>query len=181
MFELPLMELAVHLVLTAALLLLVANMVTGLEIDSWWAAFIVALLLGLINAIVRPVMIALTIPITVVTFGLFLFVINALMLWLAAAISPGVKVDGFGPALGVAALFSLLNFLFGWIVFILIGIGTLGIGFILFFVTIWIVNAIMLSVTDAMLDSFEIDGFGWALGASFLISVFAAIGQAIVF
>jgi putative membrane protein len=115
MFELPLMELAVHLVLTAALLLLVANMVTGLEIDSWGAAFIVALLLGLINAIVRPVMITLTIPITVVTFGLFLFVINALMLWLAAAISPGVKVDGFGAAFFGSLLLTILNILIAFI------------------------------------------------------------------
>ena len=115
MFELPLMELAVHLVLTAALLLLVANMVTGLEIDSWGAAFIVALLLGLINANVRPVMITLTIPITVVTFGLFLFVINALMLWLAAAISPGVKVDGFGAAFFGSLLLTILNILIAFI------------------------------------------------------------------
>ena len=115
MFELPLMELAVHLVLTAALLLLVANMVTGLEIDSWGAAFIVALLLGLINAIVRPVMITLTIPITLFTFGLFLFVINALMLWLAAAISPGVKVDGFGAAFFGSLLLTILNILIAFV------------------------------------------------------------------
>ncbi len=111
MFELPVTELLVHLVLTAALLLLVAKMVTGLEIETWGSAFIVALLLGLINAIVRPVMITLTIPITVVTFGLFLFVINALMLWLAAAISPGVQVNGFGAAFFGSLLLTILNIL----------------------------------------------------------------------
>jgi putative membrane protein len=115
MFELPLMELAVHLVLTAALLLLVARLVTGLEIDSWGAAFIVALLLGLINAIVRPIMVALTIPISVLTLGLFLLVINALMLWLAAAISPGVKVEGFGAAFFGALLLTVLNILIAFV------------------------------------------------------------------
>jgi len=115
MFELPLMERAVHLVLTAALLLLVARMVTGLEIESWGAAFIVALLLGLINAIVRPLMVTLTIPVTVLTFGLFLLIINALMLWLAAAISPGVKVEGFGAAFYGSLLLTILNILIAFV------------------------------------------------------------------
>ncbi len=109
------MELAVHLVLTAALLLLVANMVTGLEIESWGAAFVVAVLLGLINAVVRPLMIALTVPITVLTFGLFLFIINALMLWMAAAIAPGVKVNGFGAAFFGSLLLTILNVLIAFI------------------------------------------------------------------
>lgn len=102
-------------------------------------------------------------------------------IWATAAILPGVKVDGFGPAMGVAAVFSILNMLFGWILFILIGIGTLGIGFILFFITAWIVNAIMLSVTDGVIDSFHIDSFGWALAAAFLISSFSALGNWIVY
>ena len=115
MLALPLTELLVHLVLTAAMLLLVANMVAGLEIETWGSAFIVALLLGVINAIVRPVMIALTIPITVFTFGLFLFVINALMLWLAAALAPGVRVEGFGAAFFGSLLLTILNILIAFV------------------------------------------------------------------
>lgn len=102
-------------------------------------------------------------------------------IWATAALLPGVRLDNFGTALGVAAVFALLNGLFGWIAFILLGIATLGLGFILFFITQWVVNAIMLSVTDAAIDSFKLDSFGWSMGAALLISTFASIGQWIVF
>ena len=64
-----------------------------------------------VNALVRPVMVILTIPITFLTFGLFLLVVNALMLWLVATIVPGVKVKGFVPALLGSIVLSVLNFL----------------------------------------------------------------------
>lgn len=102
-------------------------------------------------------------------------------IWATAAILPGVKIDGFGTAAGVAAVFSLLNYLFGWIVFTLIGLATLGLGFVLFFITQWIVNAIMLSVTDKLFGSFHLSGFRWALIASLFISLFASFGQWLVF
>lgn len=102
-------------------------------------------------------------------------------IWATGALLPGVHIDNFGTAIGVAALFSLLNVLFGWIVFILLGVATLGIGFLLFFITAWVVNAIMLSVTDGLVSSFRIDSFGWSLVAALLISAFASFGQWIVF
>lgn len=105
------LEFVLHLVITAALLLLVAKMVSGVQIDSWGSAFLAALVLGLVNGLIRPIMVVLTIPITVVTFGLFLLVINALMLWLAAAIVPGVRVEGFGPAFVGSLLLTILNML----------------------------------------------------------------------
>lgn len=98
-----------HLVVSAALLLIVANLVRGVHVDSWGAAFLAALVLGLVNAFVRPLTIVLTLPLTLLTFGLFLFVINALMLQLAAALVPGVRVQGFGPALLGSLLLTLLN------------------------------------------------------------------------
>ena len=98
-----------HLFLTAALLLLMANIVKGVKIEGWGSAFIGALVLGLVNAFVWPVMVVLTLPLTVVTFGLFLFVVNALMLWLVAALVPGFKVQGFGAALLGSLLLTLLN------------------------------------------------------------------------
>jgi putative membrane protein len=98
-----------HLVVSAALLLIVANLVRGVQVDSWGSAFLAALVLGLVNAFVRPLMIVLTLPLTLLTFGLFLFVINALMLQLAAALVPGVRVQGFGPALLGSLLLTLLN------------------------------------------------------------------------
>ena len=102
-------------------------------------------------------------------------------IWGTAAILPGVRVDNFGTAVAVAAVFSLLNFLFGWIAFVLIGVVTLGIGFILFFITQWIVNGLMLAATNALVDRFHVDSFGWALIAALMISAFAALGQWIVF
>ena len=98
-----------HLLITAALLLLVANLVRGIQVAGWGTAFLGAIVLGLVNAFVRPVMVLLTLPLTVLTFGLFLLVVNALMLWLAAALVPGIRVQGFGPALLGSLLLTLLN------------------------------------------------------------------------
>lgn len=109
------------------------------------------------------------------------WLILSVAIWGTAAVLPGVRIDGFGTAAAVAAVFSLLNFFFGWVLFILIGVGTLGIGFLLFFITEWVVNSILLKVTDGLFDTFHVDSFGWAMVASLLISAFASIGQWIVF
>ena len=100
-----------HLVLTAVALLVVANVVGGGEVGGFAAALIGALILGLVNAVVRPVMILLTLPLTIVTLGLFLFVVNALMLWLVAALVPGFRISGFGAALLGSLLLTVLNML----------------------------------------------------------------------
>ena len=92
-------EFVAHLLVSAALLLLVASLVRGVQVAGWGAAFLGAIVLGLVNAFVRPIMVLLTLPLTVLTFGLFLLVINAFTLWLMAALVPGVQVKGFGPAL----------------------------------------------------------------------------------
>lgn len=102
-------EFVAHLVLTAALLLIVANVVRGVEVEGWGSAFLGALALGLVNAFVRPLMIVLTLPLTAITFGLFLLVINAFMLWLVAGLVPGVRIQGFGPALFGSLFLTLLN------------------------------------------------------------------------
>ena len=98
-----------HLVITAALLLVVANVVAGIKVDGWGAALIGALILGLANACVRPLMILLTMPLTVATFGLFLLVVNGMVLQLMAALTPGVKVEGCGSAIIGSIVLSLLN------------------------------------------------------------------------
>lgn len=102
-------EFLVHLVVSALLLLVVANLVDGFDLEGTVPALLAALLLGLVNAIVRPLVVVLTIPITLLTLGLFLFVVNALMIWLVAALVPGFRVRGFVPALIGSLLFSLLN------------------------------------------------------------------------
>jgi len=96
--------------LIAALsLLLTAYLVPGLQFDSFIAAAIAAVILGLVNAIVRPVLLLLTLPITLLTLGLFLFVVNALMLWLAAVLTPGFTVSGFLPALVGSIVLTLVS------------------------------------------------------------------------
>ncbi len=103
------MALLVHLVVTALLLLAVARFVKGVEIAGFGTALVAALVFGLVNACIRPLMVLLTLPLTILTFGLFLFVVNALMFRLAAALVPGFTVNGFGPALLGSLLLSLLN------------------------------------------------------------------------
>jgi putative membrane protein len=98
-----------HLILTAALLLLVANLVSGVHVQGWGSALVGAIVLGFVNAVVRPLMVLLTLPFTILTFGLFLLVINALMLWLMAALVPGIRVQGFGSALLGSLVLTLLN------------------------------------------------------------------------
>ena len=98
-----------HLVITAGLLLVVANIVKGISIDGWGAALLGALVLGLANACVRPLMILLTLPLTVLTFGLFLIVVNGITLQVAGALTPGVKIKGCGSAIIGSIVLSLLN------------------------------------------------------------------------
>jgi putative membrane protein len=102
-------EFVLHVVVTAVLLFVVGRIVPGIEVRDARAALIGALVLGVANAVVRPVLVLLTLPFTILTLGLFLFVVNALMLLLAAAFVDGFKVRGFGPALAGSVLLSLLN------------------------------------------------------------------------
>ena len=102
-------EFLAHLLVTAALLLVVANLVEGIQIEGWSSAILGALVLGLANACVRPLMIVLTLPLTVLTFGLFLLVVNGVTLQLAAALTPGIKVSGCGAAIIGGIVLALLN------------------------------------------------------------------------
>lgn len=103
-----------HLLITAALILLVARSVTGVHVESWTSAILAALVLGIANAVVRPIMVVLTLPFTILTFGLFLLVVNALVFWLTSLFVPGFRIDGFGPAFLGALLLSILNMLLAW-------------------------------------------------------------------
>jgi putative membrane protein len=100
-----------HLIVTAALLLLVTNALDGIEIRGALSALFAAFILGLVNALVRPVALVLTLPLTVVTFGLFLLVLNGGMLKLAAALVPGFRIRGWMPAIWASLLLTLLNVL----------------------------------------------------------------------
>ncbi len=101
------MRIVLRWLLLAAALLLVAHLYTGVVVQSFGAAMIAALVLGLFNALLRPVLVLLTLPVTLVTLGLFLFVINALMFWAAAYVLDGFNVTGFAAALIGSLIYSL--------------------------------------------------------------------------
>ncbi|MCI1191621.1 phage holin family protein [Calidifontimicrobium sp. SYSU G02091] len=93
--------------LLACALLLVASLYPGVQVTGYASALWAALVLGLLNTLVRPVLVLLTLPITLVTLGLFLFVVNALMFWAAAALLDNFNVAGFGAALIGSVIYSL--------------------------------------------------------------------------
>jgi len=101
------MKLIVRWLLLAAALLLVAYLYPGVQVRSFGAAMIAALVLGLLNTLLRPILVMLTLPVTLLTLGLFLFVINALMFWAAASVLSGFNVAGFGAALIGSLIYSL--------------------------------------------------------------------------
>jgi len=98
-----------HVLVTAALLLLVANLVKNFDVHDAGSAILAAVMLGLVNAFVRPLAVVLTFPLTLVTFGLFLLIVNGLMLKLVASVVPGFDIKGFLPAIWASALLSLFN------------------------------------------------------------------------
>ena len=95
--------------LSATALLAVAYLYSGVQVQSFPSALIAAFVIGLFNAVLRPVLVILTLPVTIVTVGLFLFVINALMFWAAASVLDGFHVNGFGAALLGSLLYSVLG------------------------------------------------------------------------
>lgn len=100
--------------------------------------------------------------------------------WLTSQLLSGFEVKGFKGAIWVAAIFGVINWLIGWLLFFLLGIISLGIGFLLAFITRWIVNALLLRITDAVSDRLSIKDFKTALIGALLISLFGTIGQWLV-
>ena len=94
---------------SALALLAVAYLYSGVVVTSFTGALIAAAVLGVLNTIVRPLLVLLTLPVTVVTLGLFMFVINALMFWAAASLVSGLNVNGFWAALIGSLIYSLLQ------------------------------------------------------------------------
>lgn len=103
------MKLLSKWLLSAAALLLVAYIYPGVAVKSFGAALVAAFVLGLLNTVVRPVLVVLTLPVTLVTLGLFMFVINALMFWAAASLLDGFHVNGFLAALLGSLIYSVLG------------------------------------------------------------------------
>lgn len=99
-------RLLIRWLLLACALLLIGHLYSGVVITSFSAAMVAALVLGLLNALVRPLLIVLTLPVTLITLGLFLFVVNAVMFYSAAWLLDGLSVTGFGAALLASLLYS---------------------------------------------------------------------------
>ena len=102
--------------LAASALLLVAYLYPGVQVQSFTTALIAAFVIGLFNMVLRPILVLLTLPVTVITLGLFLFVINALLFWLVAEIVKGFTVHGFLAALVGSLLYSLITLAVSWLV-----------------------------------------------------------------
>lgn len=102
----------VHWLLASMALAITAYVVPGFRIENFVAALLAALIVGFVNMFIWPVIAVLTLPLTVVTFGLFLFVVNGIALKIAAAITPGFTIDGFLPAI----IGSIVLAVVGWLV-----------------------------------------------------------------
>ena len=107
--------LLVRWVINAAGLLLVAYLYPGVVVEGFLAALLAALVLGLVNAVIRPILVILTLPATILTLGLFIFMINALLFWFVAEIVHGFRVTGFGAALLGSILYSVITLLTSWL------------------------------------------------------------------
>ncbi len=107
------MGIIVHILVTTVLLFILGRLVSGIEVRDGKAALYGAIVLGLANAFVKPLLVFLSLPITIVTFGLFLIVINAAMLMLAAAFVDGFEVEDFGSAVWGAIGLTVMNYLVG--------------------------------------------------------------------
>jgi putative membrane protein len=104
----------------------------------------------------------------------------AVAIWLTAKFLPGFEVRGFGGAVIVALLFGLLNALVGHFLYLVIGVTTLGLGFVFGFITRWFVTAVVLKMTDAVSNNLTIASFKTALLASGIISLLGAVGEHLV-
>ncbi|MEP6971411.1 MAG: phage holin family protein [Betaproteobacteria bacterium] len=105
------MKLIVKWLLSASALLLLTGIYSGVAVSSFGSALIAAFVIGLFNTVLRPILVVLTLPVTVITLGLFLFVINALMFWAASGVLAGFSVNGFGAALIGSLIYSVFGLL----------------------------------------------------------------------
>jgi len=100
-----------HWLANALALLALPYIFTTIKVDSFTTALIVALVLGLINTLIRPLVVLLTLPVTILTLGLFIFVINGLLFWAVGSFMPGFHVEGFWPGVFGAIVYSLISWL----------------------------------------------------------------------
>lgn len=108
--------LAIRWVLNALALFLTAQVIDGIELRGFAAALVAALVLGVINAVIRPIIVVLTLPINFFTLGLFTLVINGFMLYIVAGVVDGFDVMGFWPAIIGALVLTIFSSILSWLV-----------------------------------------------------------------
>jgi putative membrane protein len=106
-----------HWLIRAGAIAITAYLLPGVRLSGFFSALVAAVVLGLINAFIKPLILLLTLPLNILTLGLFTFVINALLILLTSAIVPGFVVTGFGWALIFSLVLSIINYLLGLVVF----------------------------------------------------------------
>jgi putative membrane protein len=97
--------------INAAALFALPFLMSSIKVDSVGTAIIAALILGLVNTLIRPILVLLTLPVTLLTLGLFIFVINGLMFWAVSQLVGGFHVAGFWSAVGGAILYSIISWI----------------------------------------------------------------------
>ena len=105
------MKTLMHFIISALAILIAAYLLPGVEISGFLTAFVLAVVFGLINAFLRPLLVLLTLPLTFITFGLFALILNALLILLASAIVPGFTIASFWWAFLFGIVLALVNYI----------------------------------------------------------------------
>ena len=105
------MELLLYFLVMAAAMLGISRIVPGFNVSGWGPAILGAVVLALMNVLVKPILFVLTLPFTILTLGLFLLILNAIVLWLTARVVPGFQIAGFVPAFIASLLLSIVGML----------------------------------------------------------------------
>jgi putative membrane protein len=105
------MRFLLRLIVNTVAVFLAANLVPGIHVGGWGTALLAGLILGFVNAVIKPILFVLTLPLTVITLGLFIFVVNAICLALVAWLVPGFTISGFWAAMLGAIVISLVSWL----------------------------------------------------------------------
>lgn len=108
------MRVLLHIAIITATIFFLAQYMSGISVVSWKTALLVAIVLGLLNVTVRPILYLVTLPVSLITFGLFSYVLNALMIMLIPYVISGFHVAGFFPALIAAMVITFTSALFGF-------------------------------------------------------------------
>lgn len=103
------MQILINLLLSGLAVVISSYVLPGVKVDNYFTAIVVAVVLGIVNAVLKPLLLVLTLPINMLTLGLFTFVVNALLVMLVGSVVPGFMVDGFVWALAFSLVLSLVN------------------------------------------------------------------------